>query len=222
MRIPEIIMPQSNVSFQFKEEKLISLSEYFGDRIIVYPSYYHQQIDFAINDCLLRESVVYKMEIALKMIEPHYTFKVYDAWRPISVQEKLFEDFFQKLKNKMRDKPISKVIEEAKKFVSLPSYDLNNPSVHNSGGAVDLTIVKRDSGEELDMGTKFDDFSEKAYTTYFEDKTYSVVRDNRRLLYWTMINAGFTNLPSEWWHYDYGDVFWSFYTGEQSIYRGIM
>ncbi len=34
------------------------------------------------------------------------------------------------------------------------------------------------------------------------------VRENRRLLYYAMIDAGFTNLPSEWWHYDYGDRFW--------------
>jgi D-alanyl-D-alanine dipeptidase len=28
---------------------------------------------------------------------------------------------------------------------------------------------------------------------------------NRRLLYWTMREAGFTNYPYEYWHYDYGD-----------------
>lgn len=37
-----------------------------------------------------------------------------------------------------------------------------------------------------------------------------------------MCNAGFTNLPSEWWHYDYGTRFWGFFTGNQALYEGIL
>ena len=33
--------------------------------------------------------------------------------------------------------------------------------------------------------------------------------------------AGFTNLPSEWWHFDYGDKFWAYFTGNTAIYEGI-
>jgi D-alanyl-D-alanine dipeptidase len=32
---------------------------------------------------------------------------------------------------------------------------------------------------------------------------------NRRLLHNTMTDAGFVNLPSEWWHFDYGDQLWA-------------
>lgn len=47
------------------------------------------------------------------------------------------------------------------------------------------------------------------------------VRDNRRLLYKIMTEAGFTNLPSEWWHYDYGDRFWAYYNNCSAIYEGV-
>ena len=33
-----------------------------------------------------------------------------------------------------------------------------------------------------------------------------------------MLQAGFTNLPTEWWHFDYGNKFWAFYTGNDAIY----
>ena len=46
------------------------------------------------------------------------------------------------------------------------------------------------------------------------------VRDNRRLLYNVMTAAGFTNLPSEWWHFDYGDGMWAQLKNENAIYAG--
>ncbi|MFO6088788.1 hypothetical protein ACLBTQ_28855, partial [Pseudomonas aeruginosa] len=27
------------------------------------------------------------------------------------------------------------------------------------------------------------------------------------------LHAGFSNLPSEWWHYDFGDQLWAWHTG---------
>ncbi len=53
---------------------------------------------------------------------------------------------------------------------------------------------------------------------YFErlaepDTRQRRVRDHRRLLYHAMLDAGFSNLPSEWWHYDFGDQLWAWHTG---------
>ena len=105
-------------------------------------------------------------------------------------------------------------------FVSYPSEDPDCPFVHSTGGAVDLTIVDPE-GRELDMGTGFDDFSDAANTAYFEKNGSQEIRDNRRLLYNVMLAAGFTNYPSEWWHYDFGDRFWAAIKNTDSIYQGI-
>ena len=37
-----------------------------------------------------------------------------------------------------------------------------------------------------------------------------------------MIKAGFTNLPSEIWHYDYGNRAWAYYNKKPAIYKGIL
>ena len=41
-------------------------------------------------------------------------------------------------------------------------------------------------------------------------------------VYNIMIEAGFTNLPSEWWHYEYGTKFWSYFKGRPALYKGII
>ena len=73
------------------------------------------------------------------------------------------------------------------------------------------------------MGTSFDSFKETAWSSYFEMNNSNIMaRENRRILYYAMIEAGFTNLPSEWWHYEYGTKFWSYFKGRPALYKGII
>ena len=71
------------------------------------------------------------------------------------------------------------------------------------------------------MGTKFDEFTSRTHTSYYEDKENSVIKNNRRLLYNIMTSVGFTNMPSEWWHYDYLDRFYAYYKNEPARYEGV-
>jgi D-alanyl-D-alanine dipeptidase len=72
-------------------------------------------------------------------------------------------------------------------------------SGHNTGGTVDLTLVRLADGSELDMGTPFDEFSERAHTA---NATGAVAR-NRQILLDTMGAEGFENYSREWWHFSY-------------------
>ncbi|RYD86686.1 MAG: peptidase M15 [Sphingobacteriales bacterium] len=72
-------------------------------------------------------------------------------------------------------------------------------SGHNRGLAVDLTLIDLHSGKELDMGTGFDNFTDSAHSD-FKNLPIDVL-DNRRLLRNAMERAGFTVLPTEWWHF---------------------
>jgi D-alanyl-D-alanine dipeptidase len=113
------------------------------------------------------------------------------------------------------------VMELAKKFVSFPSKDPFKPFVHSTGGAIDLTIIN-ENNEELNMGTEFDDFTDMAATDFFENSFNDEIKKNRRLLFGILTKVGFTNLPSEWWHYDYGDSFWAATNRyAESYYSGI-
>ena len=169
-----------------------------------------------------RITVVKMLIQAEEMLPENLHFKIYDAYRPIAVQQALW-DYFKEEKTKenpnLSDDEINRITSYC---VSYPSYDILNPSLHNTGGAIDLTIID-ENGIELDMGCGFDDFTEKAWTDYYEKNNIDEnIKNNRRLLYNVMLAAGFTNLPSEWWHYDFGDNAWSCIKDTNPIYTGIL
>ena len=70
-------------------------------------------------------------------------------------------------------------------------------SNHNRGNTVDLTVVRMDTGEPLDMGTPFDHFGDESRTA----NATGAVAANRRILLDAMRAEGFTNYSREWWHY---------------------
>ena len=87
-------------------------------------------------------------------------------------------------------------------FVSNPS----NRSLHNYGAAVDLTICNSQS-QPLDMGAAFDAFDPIAFPSREEEffKSGRLTAEqiaNRKLLRRIMLAERFTQLPSEWWHYN--------------------
>ena len=82
-------------------------------------------------------------------------------------------------------------------------------SIHSFGMAVDVTIVDA-SGRELDMGTGFDDLTERSHPALEEgflargDLTDLHV-ENRMLLRAAMADGGWRGINTEWWHFDGGD-----------------
>lgn len=120
--------------------------------------------------------------IALKKINEELNkkglgLKVFDAYRPYKVTKKMW------------------------KLVHDERYTANpaKGSGHNRGAAIDLTLVNLSTGEELEMPTSFDDFTEKAHHDYMD--LPERVLNNRKLLKSTMENYGFVALSTEWWHY---------------------
>ncbi len=74
-------------------------------------------------------------------------------------------------------------------------------SGHNRGLSVDLNIFNFKIGEELNMGTGFDNFTDTAHHPF---KTLSPdILENRKLLKNTMEKFGFKALETEWWHYSW-------------------
>lgn len=70
-------------------------------------------------------------------------------------------------------------------------------SGHNRGATIDLTLVRLDTGEELDMGTPYDTFTEDAHTA----RASGEVLENRMRLVRAMREEGWENYPLEWWHF---------------------
>jgi len=72
-------------------------------------------------------------------------------------------------------------------------------SRHNQGVAIDLTVIDLKTGVELDMGTPFDEFTEKAHTA----NAAGLQAVNRAILGDAMRRAGFVNYVDEWWHFSF-------------------
>jgi len=137
------------------------------------------QVMYRCPRCFLRP------EAALAVLAAHQELKteglglkMFDCYRPRDVQWKLWE------------------IMPQPGFVADP----RKGSIHNRGGAVDITIV--DSlGQELDMGTDFDFFGPEANHNY-QDLSAEVLA-NRRKLKALLQKHGFSHIRSEWWHYNF-------------------
>lgn len=208
----------SELQEAFVDELLVPLS---GD-FVVKPFYHRMGIEGALDDCYVRETVKDKLLEAQAYFPEGLRFAILDGYRPLEVQEYLWNKERRRLQRIYSYSTDERLDEMTSNYVSKPSYDIYDPSVHNTGGAVDLTLVT-DKGYYLDMGTLFDDFSSKAMTDEFEDTVlFPEVRNNRRILYNAMTRVGFTNLPTEWWHFDYGDKFWAYYKGNPQLYKGIL
>ena len=131
-----------------------------------------------------------KAQDRLTTLKPGLHLLVYDAARPLSVQRYMW--------NALDSIPVK----ERVKFVSSP----RGKSLHNLGCAVDLTLCD-DKGIPLDMGAGFDDMRLIAYpiheAKYLADG--SLTKDqlaNRTLLRSVMRYAGFSGIPTEWWHFN--------------------
>lgn len=74
-------------------------------------------------------------------------------------------------------------------------------SGHSRASTIDLTLARCDASgcQELDMGTPFDFFDERAHTDY--PGVTETQRRNRDRLRTAMTQAGFENYTAEWWHY---------------------
>ncbi len=181
------------------------------------------KMDNAESNCLVRKEVYDNLVKAAALLPTNYRFKIWDAWRPLALQEELFTIYSNDIIKTFHLEEEKEALTVIQQFVSIPSKDRETPPVHTTGGALDITI-EDNKGNELNMGTAFDVFGEQTQTAYFEQfntKETHLIRSNRRLLYNTLTSVGFTNLPSEWWHYDYGDQFWAYYKKQPTRYRGV-
>ena len=222
MKIPNNKMPSKNKENRFIDSPLVLITKDMG--FIIEMQYPLLGMENAIEKCLVRKEVLDRLKIAKKYLPEDITFKIWDAYRPFKLQEELYHKYkkdiikefrLEKLSKKEQDKVINE-------YVSLPIWNQDFPPLHTTGGSVDLTLCYKKTGKELDMGIPFDSFSKLTNTNSFEiEGMDETVRENRRLLYFAMTKAGFTNLPSECWHFDYGNRNWSYYTDKPAIYNGI-
>lgn len=207
-------------------ERLVSLGALPGaDRILLHPQYFSRGVKGALPEIFVRQRVALMLIEASHLLPQGSRLVIWDGWRPIAVQRALFDDYLSVLQRRHPGLGKDRLKAKVSAFVSFPSEDETCPPPHNTGGAVDLSIVDGD-GEYLPMGTDFDSFSTRAQTRYLEGNTSQKGNKacqcmlHRRLLYSIMTKVGFTNYPEEWWHYDFGNQFWAAMSGARAAMYG--
>ena len=124
----------------------------------------------------------------LKKIRPDANLIIYDAARPLAIQQEMWD----MVKGTEMD------------------YYVSNPEkrngLHNYGAAVDVTIMDC-TGHPLPMGSEYDYFGVEANT----DQEETLLRngritireyENRLLLRRVMTDQGLLTIKSEWWHFN--------------------
>ncbi len=131
------------------------------------------------SDCAyLRYGTAKKLAaVAGELERDGYALKIWDAYRPVEAQRRLWE------------------VCPDSRYVANPNTGFSS---HSKGNTVDITLVTLD-GKEVDMPTGFDDFSARA------DRDYSDCEENEaqnaKYLEELMITYGFKPYQGEWWHY---------------------
>ena len=137
------------------------------------------KVIYDFSEAYTRYGTVLKLMQAQKLLaEKGYFIKIWDAYRPVSAQFRLWE-----------------VCPDGN-YVSNPNIGYSN---HTRGCALDLTLVDS-AGNELEMPSSFDDFTAKA------DRDYSDVSQaaaaNAQVLEDVMQSCGFVGYSKEWWHFN--------------------
>ena len=169
-----------------QEIRYYSTFNFIGDRIDGYE-----------EPCALltKEAARALKGVSGELLVQGYRLKVFDAYRPVSAVKHFvlwgIED------QDVRMKPW--FYPELDKNALFAEGYIAKRSSHSRGSTVDLTLLDMKTGQELDMGSPFDLFSEISHPDYRGVTAQQY--DNRMLLREAMIRNGFVPLDCEWWHF---------------------
>lgn len=134
------------------------------------------QVIYDFTTAIARTGTAHKLAKASALVKAKgYRLKVWDAYRPVTAQKRLFEVY------------------PDPNFVAPPDPNFS----HQKGVTFDLTLTDS-NGNDLPMPTAFDDFSPAASRTYphtgAAKKYYTILNE-------AMVKAGFVGYENEWWDY---------------------
>jgi D-alanyl-D-alanine dipeptidase len=168
-------------------------------------------------EVIVRKGVKEKLEDALaelRKINPDYQLVVAWGYRDLEDQQALFKQEYDSLKDSFDNE--ADLLEAVHMKVAVP-----NASGHPTGGAADVTVYNRKTGEYLDFGSDVFDFSVGRIIYFDSPEVSAAVKENRRMLREAMLKVGFAPYDGEWWHYSYGDKEWAFYYQNETLYNQI-
>lgn len=160
----------------------------------------------------------------LEQSYPGWKIQIFDAYRPIAVQQFMVDYTFSQLvqargfgPENLTDGQKQTLLEQVYEFWAVPSADPTTPPPHSTGAALDVTLVNA-AGTPIEMGSEIDEISPRSYPDHFaghSDETAQRYDRHRQLLAACMESVGFTRHPREWWHFSLGDQMWAWLNNQQ-------
>lgn len=174
----------------------------------------------------MRKTVYEKLLRAQQALPKGLKFCIYEAYRSLSLQEKLFTDRYKTEKKNHPDWDHDRLFVECTRLVS-PVKNLDgsdNIPPHSTGGAVDIYLIT-DTGEYVDMGMRPDQWIDaEGASLALTDSPHITkqARAHRKIMGDALTAQGFINYPTEYWHWSYGDRYWAYQTkAKKAIYGAI-
>jgi D-alanyl-D-alanine dipeptidase len=214
------LKPYQLVPIQESDEKLVEIPPEFS---LVSPHPY-QSLGAPYGDkspFYLRQGVLDRLlqaDETLQQIHPGWKIQIFDAYRPVAVQQFMVDYTFVEQCNAKNLNPetltspqCEAVLQQVYQFWAIPSLDPKTPPPHSTGAAIDITLID-ELGNPIEMGSAIDEISPRSFPHHFAnscDPNEQRYHEYRQILDRVMTPAGFKRHWNEWWHFSYGDQIWA-------------
>lgn len=181
---------------------------------------YGKPIQGSRQEGWLRKSIAEKLERANRLLHRfNAELLILDAYRSIECQRGLWQYFW----NRGREQNPAASDDELRQYAlgyvrdprSFNPLDAQTFPIHITGSSIDVTLRQRDTGQWMNMGSKFEEIIDVSGTDYFERQLQQgLIAENderlwnRRLMDWALRSEDFLNDPILYWHYDWGNQIW--------------
>jgi len=212
--------PYQNIKIVECHEPLVPIPE--GEFILENPpayvklgADYHGKSPYYLREEVLKRLLRSKQKLV--QLKPSWQIKIFDAYRPLSVQHFMVDYTFNSICVDRGLEPScltlwqkASIYDEVYTIWAMPSDNPLTPPPHSTGSAIDLTLCE--NGKEIDMGGEIDELSPRSNPDYYKNSTdekEQIFHHNREILLEIMTYSGFRRHQGEWWHFSYGDQMWA-------------
>jgi zinc D-Ala-D-Ala dipeptidase len=213
--------PYQKVPIAECHEPLVEISSQF-DRVTPHPyaklgAPYGEKSPFFVRQEILDRLI--QADSTLQKLQPGWKIQIFDAYRPVAVQQFMVDYTLTELVNAnglkletLSETQKEEFLKQVYQFWAMPNPNPETPPPHSTGAAIDVTLID-ESGNVINMGSEIDEISERSFPNHFPPN--SEYYRNRQILKNAMISAGFKQHWNEWWHFSHGDQIWAWLTNQE-------